>query len=336
MEDRVGGADQLERPRRHQARVARAGADQVDDPAAGAHRGALRQKALGALEDVARPGGLEPLGEQRPGRRRLLDLELDPVADPLGAIREPDEGIDREALALELGVDSDRAGAGRVENRDDRPLRCQLDQRPLVADRRRRLDRVTVPDSGLQHQRPLPRGRCHHLGRDRERGLPVAAQAPQPGGGEDNRLEIVLGQPAQPGVDVAVQLPDLEVRPRGEELCPSAQARGPDPGALGHRVQRGAGPDPDVGGVLAHGDGGNRQALRHRRRQVLGRVDADLGLTRQQRRLDPADEPGLVAQLAVGGDLDQLSPAEQPGHPLGLGERQGTPPGREANRHPRP
>ena len=65
-------------------------------------------------------------------------------------------------------------------------------------------------------------------------------------------------------------------------------------------------------------------------------MDADVGLAGEQRGLDPAHEAALVAGLAVGGDLDELGSAEQAGDPLGLGERQGAPPGREAKRHAAP
>ncbi len=166
---------------------------------------------------------------------------------------------------------------------------------------------------------PWPGGRDHLLDRDREADLLLAAEPAQAGGGEDDRVELALGELAQAGVDVAVQLLDPQVGARRQQLGAAAQAGGADPRALGRVVERAAGADPDVGRVLARRHRGDLQPLRHLARQVLGRVDADLGLAGQQRPLDPAHEARLVARLAVGGGLDQLRPAEQLGDPAAPG-----------------
>jgi hypothetical protein len=107
-----------------------------------------------------------------------------------------------------------------------------------------------------------------------------------------------------------VQLAHLEVRSHGEQLGPAAQAGGADPGAFGDLVERGAGADPGVGRVLARRHRADRETLGQLGGQILGGVDADLGLAAEQCQLDPAHEAGLVARLAVRGDLDQLGATE--------------------------
>ncbi len=69
----------------------------------------------GAVEDVASAGAEQALGEERSGGGRLLDVALHPVADPLAAVGQPDEGLDPDPLRLDPGVDADRRRAGRVE-----------------------------------------------------------------------------------------------------------------------------------------------------------------------------------------------------------------------------
>ncbi len=215
-------------------------------------------------------------------------------------------------------MDADRRRAGRLERAHGGALGGQLAQRRRVADRRGGRARRLVAGARLQRERALSRGRDHQLGRDREGDLALAAEPAQPGGGEHDRVELALGELAQAGVDVAVQLLHPQVGAGGEQLGAAAQAGGADPGALGHVVERGAGADPGVARVLARRHGGDRKPLGHLARQVLGRVDADLGLARQQRPLDAAHEARLVARLAVGGDLDQLGArraARRPGPP---------------------
>ncbi|MEX2107212.1 MAG: hypothetical protein WD810_09975 [Solirubrobacterales bacterium] len=217
-------------------------------------------------------------------------------------------------------MDPDRARAGGLEQRHRGALGGQLTQGVAVADRPHRGSTRRVLRSHLQRERALAGGGDHPLGGDREPDLPLAPEPPQAGGGEDDRVEVSLGELAQAGVDVAVQLLDPQVRARRQQLGAAAQARGADPGPLGHVLERPAGPDPDVGRVLARRHRGDLQALRHLSRQVLGGVDAEVGLTGQQRPLDPVHEARLVPGLAVGGHLDQLRPANQLGHLARLGQ----------------
>ena len=320
VEDRVGDGDQLQRSRRHQPRVAGPGPDQVDDPRSRAHAAASARSRMSRAPAASRRSA-----RSAPTGAGCVGLAFDSVADPLAAVGEADEGVDRDSVAVDSGVDADRRRAGRLEHGDDGPLGGQLAQRGLLADLggsrrcspRRRL-------AALQHQRALARRRDHPT----RSGIGKAISPSRPSRRSPAAASTIASsspscEPAQPGVDVAVQLLDAQVRPRGEQLGAAAQAGGADPGALGHVVERGAGADPGVGRVLARRHRGDRQALGHLGRQVLGRVDADLGLAAQQRPLDPAHEARLVARLAVGGDLDQLGAAEQLGDlpRLSQGER---------------
>ncbi len=71
VEDRVGGGDQLERARGHQARVAGAGADQVDDAGGARSR---RPSPRPAAQDLAGARGDHPLGQRLAERDRLLGV----------------------------------------------------------------------------------------------------------------------------------------------------------------------------------------------------------------------------------------------------------------------
>ena len=105
-----------------------------------------------------------------------------------------------------------------------------------------------------------------------------------------------------------------QVRARGEQLRAAPQARGADPGALGDLVERvrrrrsRRRPASSRGGTAAIDSPSGSSA---------GRSFAEWtpmsALPVEQRPLDPPHEPPLVAQLAVGGDLDQLCPAQHLG-----------------------
>ena len=82
----------------------------------------------------------------------------------------------------------------------------------------------------LERERALP-GRRHERV-ERARRARVDAEPLEPGGGEHERVDLARGELAQPRVDVAAQLDDLEVGPHGEQLRAPAQRAGADARAL--------------------------------------------------------------------------------------------------------
>ena len=88
------------------------------------------------------------------------------------------------------------------------------------------LDRhgLGVVGPALQPDRPLPDGRKHPR-RIQDLGDPVGEPEPdEPRLGEDDRVEVLLGELPQPGLDVPAQVDELEVRPAVEQLRPTPQA----------------------------------------------------------------------------------------------------------------
>ena len=63
--------------------------------------------------------------------------------------------------------------------------------------------------------------------------VPLQAQPVEPRPGQDHRVEPAVERLVQPGLDVAPQRHDLDVRPPVEELRPSPRRAGADPGAGG-------------------------------------------------------------------------------------------------------
>ena len=170
------------------------------------------------------------------------------------------------------------------EQRDDGALGGQLAQRrPVGRSARRRAQRRLVAGAGLQDAAtPWPAAGVIVSAGIAKDDLVLAAQPAQAGDGEHDRVELALGELAQPGVDVAVQL----ARPAG----PAAR-RAAGRGAAGSRSRPGRPPAPRrartptpiqaSAGVLARRHRGEHQALGQLGRHVLGRVDADVGLARR-------------------------------------------------------
>ena len=343
VEDRVGGADQLQRPRRHQARVAGPGADQVDDPAARAHRGRPRIAQVLAPEGSRRARGSRAPRPPRAARRAAP--RPPPAARPRARpgrgptrCRPGARRRHRSRGARPRARRGPRSGWRRSRRGSRRPP-APRSARPAPARRRspppprsprrpRPGPAAPAPPAPQPASSPRPGSRTRPRPRGPSRRSPAAARTIASRSPSASRRSLVSTLPCSSPTSRSGRAARSWARRRRLAVptrAPSGTASSEEPAP----IQTSAGSSRSGTAAIARPSGIVG-------RQVLGRVDADLGLARQQRRLDPADEPGLVAQLAVGGDLDQLSPAEQPGDPLGLGERQGTPPGREANRHPRP
>ena len=162
------------------------------------------------------------------------------------------------------------------------------------------------------------------------------AQPPQAGGGQDQRVGVAARELVEAGAHVAADRHDDEVR---------AGPPGSEPPAAGSRWPRGrppAGREPagrahqHVARVLARRHRDHVQAARELGRQVLGRVDGQVGPAVEQRLLELLHEQALVGCLAgpsalqrspvvVRGERLGLVPglAQRGGHELGLGQRQG-------------
>ncbi len=96
--------------------------------------------------------------------------------------------------------------------------RCALDRdgepRIGVVEKADRLDGRCVIFAGFNAERALPGGRTKFF-RIEPLAHPVGpAQAVEPGGGEQNRLYLPFGQLAQPRVNIASKLDQIEVGPQ--------------------------------------------------------------------------------------------------------------------------
>ena len=87
----------------------------------------------------------------------------------------------------------------------------------------------------LERDGPLSRRRRQLVGVEAKGDLVLESEAPQPGDGEHDAVELAdLGEPR---IDVAAQLDDLEIWAKRKQLRPAAQARGSDPSAVGDRIE---------------------------------------------------------------------------------------------------
>ena len=291
---------------------------------------------LGAVEEVARR-------RRRAGARRgrtpaaagSAASASTLVADPLAAVGQADEGVDPQAARRStrawtpIGVEqsaSRRATAARSAVSSRRRRRS-----PIA---RTAADGLLVAGADLERQCALAGRRDHRVGRDRgsrsrPRGRAAAARRRR---GRSRR--VALGELAQPGVDVAVQL----ARPAGPAAPPAAGR-----GGAGWRSR----PAPPRARPRARCRRRSRRRPGPRapaprrspapRTSSPGRSLAEWTPTSaspvEQRPLDPPHEARLVARLAVGGDLDQLGPAEHLGDHPGLGQRKRATAGGDAKGH---
>ena len=216
------------------------GADQIDDSRPGGSRPLLPRP----VEELAGAGAEQALGEFGAEQRRLRRVALDrgrgsTRCRPAGRRRHP--AVMPSGRRIDLAADPERAGAGRVQQGDDGALGGQLAQGGPIGDRLdQRASVSSSPSRICSRSEPWPAaGVIDSLGSAKT----TSSSRPslrRPGGGEHDRVELALRELAQPGVDVAVQLADLEVGARGQQLRAAPQARGADAGALGHIVERGA------------------------------------------------------------------------------------------------
>ena len=249
---------------------------------------------------------------QGPGGGRFVGVGLDPVADPLAAVGQADEGLDRDPSRPSRR----RPGRGRRSGwRRSHPTarrrraRRSARKRRLVADGATAASAASSPARNWRTSAPWPAA-----GVIVSAGIAKVASSSRPSRRSPAAARTIASSSPSASLRRRVStLPcsslDPQVGPGGEELGAAAQAGGADPGALGTSSSEAPAPIQASAGVLARGHRADRQPVGQLGRKILGRVHADLGLAREQRPLDPAHETGLVAGLAVGGDLDQ------PAHP---------------------
>jgi hypothetical protein len=81
---------------------------------------------LGTVEDLAGAGGEETAGQLDADRGGLFRVSFHPVANPLAAVREPDERLDRDSALVHARVNADRRRAGCFKQRNRGALGGQL------------------------------------------------------------------------------------------------------------------------------------------------------------------------------------------------------------------
>ena len=132
---------------------------------------------------------------------------------------------------------ADRRVAGGVERADELALGRHARGRLWIRHRRQQLGRDRS-GAGLDRERSLT-GRGHEL-HEHATGLVSSAEPLEAREREHDRVELALGELAQPGVDVAAHADHLEVAADGADLCRAPQAAGADGGAgreLGQRAR---------------------------------------------------------------------------------------------------
>ena len=93
----------------------------------------------------------------------------------------------------------------------------------------------------------------------------------------------------------AAQFGELEVGTDPAELSAAADRSGGDRGSIGERCQ--AGTDQRVARIPAFAERGDGEAVSRRGREILGRVDRQVGASVEHRALDLLDEHALATDL---------------------------------------
>ena len=272
MEDDVGGGDQLGGAHGEQPGVARAGADEEDaPPRPRTPRGRPRRRRLGPREQVGGAGREHPLRER--GRVRRL------VHEPLRAVRQPGEPAQRRPAPRRAR----RPACGR-RRPAARPPRARPPARRSAAGSHTASNRR--PARACTARQPCPGAGTNTSPSSGAPSDVLPPQPPQPGGGQDERVDLAGGEPPQARVDVAAQLDHLEVRPHGEQLRAAPQRARADARARRQRGQRRR-PDQHVARILARRHGHDRRA-RPRARPARPSRCAPRGRSRRRRARAPA------------------------------------------------
>ena len=196
MNDHVGRRDQLERPRRHQPGVTRARAHQIYGHGA-------------STRSDSRRSSRAPAASMRSAQRRPpAPAAPHGVAQPRRAVGEPDP-----AGQLHFAGPSSRAWAPTGVLQDapeavhERPLGAHARHRRGVADRASAAA-SSAPARACRASAPCPAAGTTSLAAPRRRR--PRARAAAAGQRQHERVDLAVGELAQPGVDVAAQLHDLD------------------------------------------------------------------------------------------------------------------------------
>ena len=214
VEDDVGGGDQLERARGQQPGIAGARADEVDGPRRHLASPGASSVAGARRRACARPRSRpERLGVVALARRSRTHAE--PSGSPTNAARARRR---RPRRARRPACGSSRR-ARRTSARSARRRPCDG-----VVIERRSASRVGSSSARASSaSAPWPAAGTKLVER---RGAVVAARPSRssPAARQHDRVALALGELAQPRVDVAAQLDDLEVRARRAQLGRRAAA----------------------------------------------------------------------------------------------------------------
>ena len=266
IEDHVGAGDQLERPGRQQAGVARPGADEVHAArSAAAHgRTAAAPPPPGRSQQLLGAGRAQPLGHRPAERLGVAQLADELVGRPGGAVGQADPGAQRQPPAGRAsGVGAERRVAVGARARGQGTLGQQARQRRPVGDRA-----TAARDAARPRRGPPARARP---GRAPARSAPGrACHRPRPRGPSRSRPARAstiasqalppVGELREARVHVAPERNDVEILAGGPQLRERAAGcscrrgrRGPAPssaalpqstssarGAGGGAEQRGA------------------------------------------------------------------------------------------------
>jgi len=239
------------------------------------HHANARQRAI--RRQVQEAGGA--LGVQRRD-----DLRDDGVVVPSARVRahhavavfgQHDSREDQHPV-LDHPVGTDGGQAAATQAAKHGALRHDGSPRRRVVNLRRESGGLRA-FARLKSQGTLAGGWQHDVEGQEFVDLVEPPQARHAGGGQHQRVDSPLREPAKPGVDVAPDRDGSEVRPSGQQLGRAPRAPRADPGAAPQRLQRPAVMgDQRVAGIRAREKGGQRQPGRGRRREVLGGVHRQL------------------------------------------------------------
>ena len=233
--------------------------------------------------------------------------------------------------------------AARLERREHGALGLDGGAGGRVVERGERRHQVGVGRAALDGQGALA-GRGKHLERVEHLGDGVEPAEPREAGpGEQDRVEPVAHL-AQPGVDVAADLDDLEPETERVQLRGAPRRAGADHAADRELPEgQAVASDHDVARVLARRHGRQGEARGGRGGQVLQRVHREVDPAVEERLAQGADEHAQTAEtgqrrragVALGGDVDELDVAtglraDESGDLLALGAGQGRGAGAEA------
>ena len=215
------------------------------------------------------------LASGRPTRPRTIRWPNSTVAWPATGVRQPTPSAGQQRA---LG------GDGGLGDRIGQPAHQRQD--------------LVIVGARLQRQRALADGGQHQLGRQALADARREPQPVQPRAGQDSRVDLAVGDLAQPGVDVAAQDLQLEIRAHGQDLTDPAQAGGADP-AAGRQVAQRA-PDRLTSASRGSARGGMATSANPSGRSgghVLEAVHREIDLAGQQLLLDLLDPHPLAAEL---------------------------------------